>query len=67
MLIFLSFKHVHSFIVDIRSGIDDIDTMLNAHLNRVTGSGMSTKSLAKSVGFIYTSCCLLVGEVAVLC
>lgn len=56
----------HTFFIDVGSMVDDVHTMLHAHLHRVSRTRVCTQSLSKLVSLLNTSCCLFVGEVAVL-
>lgn len=55
-----------TFIVNIRSVVNNVDAMLHAHLNRIPCTRMCTQQLAELTRLVNTSDRLLVGKITVL-
>jgi hypothetical protein len=66
MLVLGSFQHIHSFVVDPGRMVDNVDTVFDAHLHAITGSGMGTQTNAMAMSFVHASSSLFVSVVTVL-
>ena len=64
--VFCFLQHVHTLVVNVAGMVYDINAMLDAHLDRISGASVGTEPLAMSVCLIDTGSGLCVREIAVI-